>query len=276
MTWCASARPGWPARCGRGAGARDRPAARWPTTIRRSCPARTGCGSGPCLAGICGSDLATVDGRSSRWFEPIVSFPFVPGHEVVADDPDGAAGRARAGAGLRGPGDHAGVPRLRRPAGWATASTWPTDELAAGPADRLLLRHRRRLVDRDGGAPEPAPRRARRPGRPAPRSWSSPRRARSTPRSAAGVGPDDVVVVIGCRHPGPAHRGRARPLDARRAAWWWRPSTTTSGGGPASWPAGRTPCWCDPDELARAVRRTHRHARSLGPTRPPDRRRGRR
>jgi threonine dehydrogenase-like Zn-dependent dehydrogenase len=43
----------------------------------------------PRLAGICGSDLATVDGRSSRWFEPIVSFPFVPGHEVVADDPDG-------------------------------------------------------------------------------------------------------------------------------------------------------------------------------------------
>jgi threonine dehydrogenase-like Zn-dependent dehydrogenase len=39
----------------------------------------------PRLAGICGSDLATVDGRSSRYFEPIVSFPFVPGHEVVGD-----------------------------------------------------------------------------------------------------------------------------------------------------------------------------------------------
>jgi threonine dehydrogenase-like Zn-dependent dehydrogenase len=41
------------------------------------------------LAGICGSDLSTIDGRSSPWFEPVVSFPFVPGHEVVADDPDG-------------------------------------------------------------------------------------------------------------------------------------------------------------------------------------------
>ncbi|MGH9022444.1 MAG: alcohol dehydrogenase catalytic domain-containing protein, partial [Acidimicrobiia bacterium] len=39
----------------------------------------------PRLSGICGSDLATVDGRSSRYFEPIVSFPFVPGHEVVGD-----------------------------------------------------------------------------------------------------------------------------------------------------------------------------------------------
>lgn len=36
----------------------------------------------PLLSGICGSDLATVDGRSSRYFEPLVSFPFVPGHEV--------------------------------------------------------------------------------------------------------------------------------------------------------------------------------------------------
>lgn len=43
----------------------------------------------PRLAGICGSDLATIDGRSSRYFEPIVSFPFVPGHEVVGDTDDG-------------------------------------------------------------------------------------------------------------------------------------------------------------------------------------------
>lgn len=39
----------------------------------------------PRLAGICGSDLATVDGTSSRWFESVVSFPFTPGHEVVGD-----------------------------------------------------------------------------------------------------------------------------------------------------------------------------------------------
>lgn len=44
----------------------------------------------PRLAGICGSDLATIDGRSSRYFEPIVSFPFVPGHEVVGELDDGS------------------------------------------------------------------------------------------------------------------------------------------------------------------------------------------
>jgi threonine dehydrogenase-like Zn-dependent dehydrogenase len=43
----------------------------------------------PLLSGICGSDLATIDGRSSRYFEPLVSFPFVPGHEVVGQLDDG-------------------------------------------------------------------------------------------------------------------------------------------------------------------------------------------
>ena len=44
----------------------------------------------PRLSGICGSDLATVDGKSSRYFEPLVSFPFVPGHEVVGELDGGA------------------------------------------------------------------------------------------------------------------------------------------------------------------------------------------
>ena len=43
----------------------------------------------PRLAGICGSDLSTVDGHASRYFEHFVSFPFVPGHEVVGDTDDG-------------------------------------------------------------------------------------------------------------------------------------------------------------------------------------------
>ena len=37
------------------------------------------------LAGICGSDLALVDGHASTYFENWVSFPFVPGHEVVGE-----------------------------------------------------------------------------------------------------------------------------------------------------------------------------------------------
>ena len=45
----------------------------------------------PLLAGICGSDLSTLDGRSSRYFEDLVSFPFVPGHEVVGVVEEGRA-----------------------------------------------------------------------------------------------------------------------------------------------------------------------------------------
>jgi threonine dehydrogenase-like Zn-dependent dehydrogenase len=47
---------------------------------------------GPGWVEICGSDLATIDGHSSRYFEPIVSFPFVPGHEIVADLAEPAGG----------------------------------------------------------------------------------------------------------------------------------------------------------------------------------------
>ncbi|HET9722433.1 MAG TPA: alcohol dehydrogenase catalytic domain-containing protein [Actinomycetota bacterium] len=39
----------------------------------------------PLLSGICGSDLATISGRSSFYFSPLVSMPFVPGHEVVGE-----------------------------------------------------------------------------------------------------------------------------------------------------------------------------------------------
>jgi threonine dehydrogenase-like Zn-dependent dehydrogenase len=43
----------------------------------------------PRLAGICGSDLATVTGKSSFYFSPLVSLPFTPGHEIVGDLDDG-------------------------------------------------------------------------------------------------------------------------------------------------------------------------------------------
>jgi threonine dehydrogenase-like Zn-dependent dehydrogenase len=52
----------------------------------------------PLLSGICGSDLATISGQSSFYFSPLVSMPFVPGHEVVGellDDVDGLAAGAR-------------------------------------------------------------------------------------------------------------------------------------------------------------------------------------
>jgi len=43
----------------------------------------------PSLTGICGSDLSTIDGHSSGYFDDLVSFPFVPGHEVVGVTEEG-------------------------------------------------------------------------------------------------------------------------------------------------------------------------------------------
>lgn len=52
-----------------------RPAAGW-TRLR------------PLLSGICGSDLGMLTGRSSPYLGPVVSMPFVPGHEIVAETMD--------------------------------------------------------------------------------------------------------------------------------------------------------------------------------------------
>jgi threonine dehydrogenase-like Zn-dependent dehydrogenase len=41
------------------------------------------------MAGICGSDLSLVGGHASAYFDDWVSFPFVPGHEVVGELDDG-------------------------------------------------------------------------------------------------------------------------------------------------------------------------------------------
>jgi threonine dehydrogenase-like Zn-dependent dehydrogenase len=43
----------------------------------------------PRLSGICGSDLSMIEGHASTYFDDWVSFPFVPGHEVVGDLDDG-------------------------------------------------------------------------------------------------------------------------------------------------------------------------------------------
>jgi threonine dehydrogenase-like Zn-dependent dehydrogenase len=56
--------------------------------VNRKDPQPLGPGWGrirPLLSGICGSDLATISGKSSFYFSPLVSMPFVPGHEVVGE-----------------------------------------------------------------------------------------------------------------------------------------------------------------------------------------------
>ncbi len=44
----------------------------------------------PRLAGICGSDLSAIGGHASLYLDALTSYPFVPGHEMVADTEAGA------------------------------------------------------------------------------------------------------------------------------------------------------------------------------------------
>lgn len=43
----------------------------------------------PSVSGICGSDLAAIGGHVSLYLDPLTSYPFVPGHEVVGELDDG-------------------------------------------------------------------------------------------------------------------------------------------------------------------------------------------
>jgi threonine dehydrogenase-like Zn-dependent dehydrogenase len=52
-------------------------------------PARDWVRVSPTLGGICGSDLAAIGGHASLYLDPLTSYPFVPGHEVVGTLDDG-------------------------------------------------------------------------------------------------------------------------------------------------------------------------------------------
>jgi threonine dehydrogenase-like Zn-dependent dehydrogenase len=43
----------------------------------------------PNLSGICGSDTSAITGHASLYLDPLTSYPFVPGHEVVGELEDG-------------------------------------------------------------------------------------------------------------------------------------------------------------------------------------------
>jgi len=43
----------------------------------------------PRVAGICGSDLSAIGGHASMYLDALTSYPFVPGHEMVAHTDDG-------------------------------------------------------------------------------------------------------------------------------------------------------------------------------------------
>ena len=181
------------ARPGRGQVGPLRAARRRPARPARR---RTGCGCGPACPASAAPTSPPSTAQSSRYFEPIVSFPFVPGHEVVGDLDDGSPGRARARARLRRPRHRPPCARLRRRRP-RPLRAHRLRRPRARPADAASARHRRRLVDADGRPPEPA----RTPCPPTcptrPRSWSSPPPAPCTPPWRRVDGGVSVVLGAG-------------------------------------------------------------------------------
>ena len=198
-----------------------------------------GRGSRRLLSGICGSDLATVDGRSSRYFEELVSFPFVPGHEVVGTRPRtagavvlepvlGCAARrieppcAACAEGRTGNCERVAFGHLRPglQTGFCadTGGGWSTAGLVAHPSQLHTVPDD--LGDEDAVTIEPVA-------------------CAVHAVLAAGVGEGETVAVLGAgtlglaatAALGPAGQSGACPAPATS---WWAPATPTSGGWPPS------------------------------------------
>ena len=178
------------------------------------------------------SDLATIDGHSSRYFEPIVSFPFVPGHEVVGD------ARRRPAAVVLVPILTCAVRGIEPLC--AAVPVGPAEPVRAGrlrpprarPPDRLLRVDRRRVVDA-----------ARRPrvasSSTCPTTSPTSRPCSSSPLACAVHAARQRRRRRGRRHrqrhPRPAHHRRhPPPRPARRAPSSPPPSTRTRSSSPAS------------------------------------------
>ena len=85
--------------------------------------------------------------RSSRYFEPIVSFPFMPGHEVVGDLDDGTRVVVVPVLSCVARGIAPVVRRVRR-GPHQPLRAHRASATSSRPADAASARHRRRLVDR--------------------------------------------------------------------------------------------------------------------------------
>src|SRR5260370_21312864 len=79
----------------------------------------------PTLSGVCGSDLAAIRGPASLYLDPLTSYPFVPGHEVVGTLEDGTRGGVGPAPGCKGTGGGPPCPRC---------AAWPPGPFDTAPA----------------------------------------------------------------------------------------------------------------------------------------------
>ena len=265
----ASPLPGWPPCSARGGGGHRPPPARWTA----GAPELPGDGLVPPHARCSRASAAptwprwTAGARAtSRTWSASRSSPATrwsassstggtdhAGRQLAPGHPGGD----RAGARLCPPAHPPGLPLLRRRASTGLCGNVAFGALEPGPADRLLRRHRRRMVDRAPVRPRlPAPRRARvvlRRGRRDGRAHRlrRPRRAvgRGGRRRRGGRGRAPEPWVW---HASPRCTTWSAPAPTARSRSG--PSTPTSGAGPRPWaptPWSRPISWPGPSGAGR-------------------------
>ena len=139
-----------------------------------------------------------IEGHASTYFDDWVSFPFVPGHEVVGELDDGTPRRARTGPRPRGPRLSPTVRRCGRPATVTTTPTWRRGH--STPASRPASAARPAAAGRRSSSPTTASSTASPTTSPTSGPCSSSRSpAASTPRSRPPASPpsEPVVAVLG-------------------------------------------------------------------------------
>ena len=131
-----------------GRGAVGRARCGWPTSTRPSRRPTDGCGCGPGSPASAAATWPPSTAGRRRYFEPIVSFPFTPGHEVVGDLDDDSRAVLVPDPLVRDPRHRPGRAPAARPARINRCERIAFGHLEPGLQTRLLHRHRRRLVHR--------------------------------------------------------------------------------------------------------------------------------
>ena len=211
------------------------------------------------LSGICGSDLGALSGQTSLYFSAVVSLPFVPGHEVVAellDDCEDLPAGTRvvvdpvldcAARGVE-PCEAArpAPPTVLRGSPSATSSpglqTGFCKDTGGGWGQQLAA-HRSQLHAGAGGLLRRAGAAHRAGG------------VRGAHRAAGRGRANDRVLVSGAGSVGLFATLALRQPDRRPARSSWSPSTATSASSPTSFGATEVVA---PGEVLRRVRRVDR------------------
>jgi threonine dehydrogenase-like Zn-dependent dehydrogenase len=147
------------------------------------------------LSGICGSDTSAITGHASLYLDPLTSYPFVPGHEVVGSLTDGTRVVVEPALGCQVRGVDPACPRCAegRPGLCENVTEGPIDvglqtgycASTGGGWGEVLVAHESQLHEVPAGLPDEAA------------VLVEPLACCVHAALRGAAGPEDVVVVLG-------------------------------------------------------------------------------